>query len=582
VTRFARDCAYIGLALLATLPFLDKAFHIDDVLYLTVAHQIIENPWLPYGDKETDVVLWDADNGKPASLFHIDFNPPLWKYFLAGVIHFAGDEEWKLHLLSALFVALAAIAWGRVAEKWTSRPIWVVAMILISPFFLPGQNIMLEVPVLCFVGWGVFFLERTWRADSIAHSFLAGLFFGLALLTKYSAAILLPVVLISALLFGRPRVLLALLPAGLLLGLWCLHNHFVYGEFHLTSHGNLFEPSQWGPRSLNVIRTLGGVSILWPILFAKQLSTINGSLKAIGIMVLASLIAWLDWNMINRLYAQEGLVPLTLQSIHAGAMTFFGSATLLLIFPSSLLTAIRQPRVWLSQPLDRILEIWIAGALVFNVACTPFNAVRHLLLALVPLTLWTARQASPGSSLPRFSLIASMLLAFTLAAADYEMAGIYRTIAQTRLRDDRAQGDRVWFTGNWGFTYYARKQGALPLFDGTEQYGLGQPTVGDRIYNPVTITWSALNPAGLEWIDHLQPTGLIPLRTIAPGSLYYGMKPKDLPWSFQLLPPDPSTGRHGYQFPPLDHVRIWQVKQPGVRPISGPSPPAGDRPHERP
>ena len=68
----------------ATVPFLGKAFHIDDPLYLAVARQILAKPWDPFGAE----ILWEKS---PEYLFDADFNPPLWNYLMAGVLAITGE-----------------------------------------------------------------------------------------------------------------------------------------------------------------------------------------------------------------------------------------------------------------------------------------------------------------------------------------------------------------------------------------------------------------------------------------------------------------------------------------------------------
>ena len=61
-----RDWAVVLVAALATsLPYIDKPFHIDDVLYLRVADQILRTPLDPY----QGVVLWDAKDGQELKRF---------------------------------------------------------------------------------------------------------------------------------------------------------------------------------------------------------------------------------------------------------------------------------------------------------------------------------------------------------------------------------------------------------------------------------------------------------------------------------------------------------------------------------
>src|SRR5262245_55228141 len=80
---------WVGLFVIvfaSTVPFLGKAFHIDDPLYLAVARQILNRPWDPYGGE----IIWERSS---ESLFDADFNPPLWSYVLAGVMAWSGEPE---------------------------------------------------------------------------------------------------------------------------------------------------------------------------------------------------------------------------------------------------------------------------------------------------------------------------------------------------------------------------------------------------------------------------------------------------------------------------------------------------------
>src|SRR5262249_7253015 len=146
----------------ATAPYLDKAFHIDDVLYLRVADQIRRTPLDPY----SGFVLWDATDGQPSSLFMTDFNPPVWKYILAGVMTAwprpARELAAPLHLASALATLVAAFGVYQLSRRFSLYPLWCTAMIVLAPFYLPGQNVMLEPSLLAWSCWTVEFQCRAW------------------------------------------------------------------------------------------------------------------------------------------------------------------------------------------------------------------------------------------------------------------------------------------------------------------------------------------------------------------------------------------------------------------------------------
>src|SRR6266403_5991439 len=97
-----RDAFFAIFAVIAALaPFLNKAFHIDDPLFLWMAEQIARHPLDPYGF----TVNWA---GAPQPMWVAMQNPPLCSYFIAAVSALFGSNEIALHL-TFLFWAVAVV-----------------------------------------------------------------------------------------------------------------------------------------------------------------------------------------------------------------------------------------------------------------------------------------------------------------------------------------------------------------------------------------------------------------------------------------------------------------------------------------
>jgi len=95
---------WLALATAAALaPFLNKAFHIDDPLFLWMAEQITRHPLDPYGF----TVNWA---GPPQPMWVAMQNPPLCSYFIAAVSALFGSNEIALHLS----------CWGRLLSRVVS------------------------------------------------------------------------------------------------------------------------------------------------------------------------------------------------------------------------------------------------------------------------------------------------------------------------------------------------------------------------------------------------------------------------------------------------------------------------------
>lgn len=560
-----RDYAIVAvIALASTIPFLNKAFHIDDVLYLRIADQIVRTPLDPYGYREQTPILWDSLDGTPATLFETDFNPPLWKYALAGMTLLVGHVEWKLHLLPMLVVLLGA--WGiyRVSRRITRRPLWCTVMVILAPFFWPGQNLMLEVPSLCLVAWGLDFFVRGWETRRVSLTLAAGTLVGLAVLTKYTYVLLVPILIFAIVQKQRWRSLWFIVPAGLLVGAWCLHNAIMYGEWHLTSHGATFKPEEWPIRILTVLRIIGSVSLFGPVLWrdldreGKVGRMLLGSSWIIG-----SVLGWLDlqqtraWHVAKDVHFPEQLAPFFF------VFTMLGTATILSLFALSYLEMRRNGKEWLRSG-DRTLEACVALLFVFNVASVPFNAVRHLLLAFLALTWIAARRLDrkPAPWLAVSLAVASSILGGLLAWGDYDYANAYRTVAQNQLRIDVATRPKVWFTGTWGFKYYAEQEGAVHYFPGIQRWGLGGPIAGDRVYHPQMLNWAPIMRTlpSAQAVDGILLEGSTPLRTILPATNYYGVTTQLLPWG-SLLITHPNDGSIHYA--PIDYVKIFDMAPAG-------------------
>jgi hypothetical protein len=568
--RWTEGVLVLLVALAATLPWIHKAYHIDDVLYLTVADQILRTPWAPYGDPSKSYVLWDAADGQPASLFETDYNPPLWKYVLAAGIRFWGREEWKLHLLTSAVVWLAAWALYLVSRRWTNRPVWCVAMILIGPFFLPGQNVMIEPVLLCLAAWSLYFLIRAWDEDRPRFAVLGGVALGLAILAKYTAGVLAGLFVAASILFRRPKSLAFLLPAAALPAVWMLHNEIVYGRQHLTSHGVVFQPTEWPVRVLTVLRIVGAASFFLPIPVSRLWRRgVAGRTALLASAIVALCLGCLDFAQAHATFREWGGAARWGVAAQFVAFTTLGAWVVLCMAAESALERLEDPRAWSARRVDRFLEIWMAGMFAFNVCCVPFNAVRHLLLFFTAMTWRAARMAPLDARLsPSLCLVVSACLGFLLAVADYEFANKHRDFVRSSLARDVQTHRQVWYTGNWGWVYYALEQGASPYLEAPQLWGLGRVQPGDRLYHPEFVNWRALHAYSNRLLED-EPRripSIFPVRTIVAGAHYYGVVSHALPWRVPIYLFEAPDGDLRCDVIPLDVVRVFDVLPPAPPP----------------
>src|SRR3972149_12175429 len=107
--RFKRDALIIlGLILIVAIPFINKAFHIDDPHYIGIANNILHHPLDPFYGKvafpavDQDFLIFEKI-GKDPNTFESMKHPPLLPYFIALVAITGNITERSLHIFYILF-----------------------------------------------------------------------------------------------------------------------------------------------------------------------------------------------------------------------------------------------------------------------------------------------------------------------------------------------------------------------------------------------------------------------------------------------------------------------------------------------
>src|SRR5579863_9620048 len=203
----------LGILAAATLgglvPFLNKAFCIDDPLFLWSAAQIQGHPLDFYGCQ----VNWYGQN---APLYDTMKNPPAACYYLAVVASFAGWNEVALHL--AFLVPAIGSIWGTwvLARSFCNQPVAAALAALATPAFLVSStNVMCDTMMLCFWTWAIVLWIKGLDSGHVPWMFCASLLIVVAALTKYFAISLIPLLAVYMVIRqGRPtrKLLWMLIP----------------------------------------------------------------------------------------------------------------------------------------------------------------------------------------------------------------------------------------------------------------------------------------------------------------------------------------------------------------------------------
>ncbi len=453
-----------AIIILCFAPFANKAIHVDDALFVWAGQWIQKHPADFFGGTanwwETTVPMWAAN-----------WNPPLMSYFLAGVASLFGWNEIPLHLACLPIAFAAAAGIYALAKNWCERPLLAAVIAIFMPAFLvSGTTLMCDMLMLSFWIWALVFYERALTVESSRWQFaVAGMLAGLAVLSKYSAVVLLPLMAVWGVLRARKWGwwLLALAVPMLIIACYEGLTARLYGHGLLSVAGDYARssrfgyPGGWTARGIISLSFAGGsllpVLFFAPWLWRWQTWLIGGTVIFGGLMAAfwlggdpgiihawAGPQMWQNWSF--RL--QVALL------VTAGLHLFLLAGTEVL------------------QRRDRIsitLLFWIACVFFFASVLNWTLSARSFLPATPAAAILMVRQLESMSR--NFSrvgwLVAPMFLtvavALSLAIADCQDANLTRSVAEQLSAKFRQPNHKLWIEGHMGFQYYMQALGAQSI-----------------------------------------------------------------------------------------------------------------------
>lgn len=536
----------IALVLAAALPFVDKPFHIDDTFVLKITDNILKNPLDPFaGDFD-----WF---GHPTPIWKTTTNPPFISYFLAPIAALFGYSEIALHCGMMVFLLLIAWSMAVLSQRFAGGSIYPLLFILFSPAVMVSGNVMRDIPAagLSMAAIALFILgtDQENRRLLLAGSIAAGL----AILTKYSAVIVVPVLLIYPFLKRKLWVWAWIIPALLILLVWCLHNIVYYGQMHLV-YLTLHRPGDsgvgWVDKACGALAVLGGMIYLLPALLWSEAK----SRRWIVFMGCLPVGLGLFWGIERRFYWDA-----------SGEYLLWALSGGLLLYVCLAEGLRRGVRYWKEGETEYagdslFLFAWLCAPILFSILFVPFQAVRHQILALPPLMLlgWRAlngvyKEGWLLKILAGLLFAAQAAVGYMTAAVDYQHASAYPFFAQYAKENYVSADHQTWFVGHWGWKFYAEREGFRMRRAGDE---LPQP--GDIVLWPLRVhygdCWSDLQDGSafrilesspLEEIEWMSPIPLSVQNFY--GASFYALMGENLPYRF-------------FQDYDLDTLRVYRVK----------------------
>ncbi|MGD0786061.1 MAG: glycosyltransferase family 39 protein [Sedimentisphaerales bacterium] len=451
------------ITLVCLAPFVNKAFHIDDPLFIWTAKHIQTNPSDFYGFS----VNW---YGVAGSMAETAQNPPLACYYIALVASLFGFSEVALHIAFIVPAVAAALGTYYLARRFCSRPVLAAMAAVLTPAFLVSStNIMCDTMMLAFWVWAVFLWVRGIEENNRLSLFWAAVLAAICALTKYFGMALLPLLLVYSLMQKRKVgtwIAFLLIPVAILAGYQRL-TYNLYGRgllldaaAYAIKHGELLNFKLFSKGLAGLFFTGGCIitAIFYCPLLWKRRTLISGAAVIIMFTFILSFVKQIGGTPIKNDDGIRWSFLLQIGLMAAAGVNVFGLAV---------------ADFWKNRNAESLLLLlWIFGIFLFAgfinwtinarsiLPMTP--AVGILLMRRIDQynnkgakRTKTARQAWP--------LVFAAVAALLVCRADYLWANTARSSAAEINKKFKNTNRTVWFQGHWGFQYYMEAIGVKPF-----------------------------------------------------------------------------------------------------------------------
>jgi 4-amino-4-deoxy-L-arabinose transferase-like glycosyltransferase len=539
-----RDAFFATIAVIAALaPFLNKAFHIDDPLFLWIAHQISQHPADPFGFS----VNWYV-SAKP--MFSVMQNPPLNAYYMALAASFLGWSELAMH--GAFLVPAVAAVLGTffLAQRLSGSPLLAALLMLFTPVFLvSATTVMCDVWLLALWVWSV----DCWLRGLERHDYwlllLASLLAAAAALTKYFGASLVPLLAVYTLVQNRrltSRLLFLLIPVAVI-GIYEAMTRAKYGQ-GLFSSATIY-PWQATAKAEKQLsgQFLTGLSFTGGCLFSALFyAPLLKSRKVLisGMAIFLALLPFFYFGIGRGFTSRSDVIAVT---VEGALFATIGIGILAL----ALADVVQQ-----KTADSLLLSLWVFGtfffATIMNWSITSRTllpmapAVAILLIRRFKTSTVVAAAVTGGRGLPIlplrtaaatwWPLLPAALVSLLITTADYKLADTARLATSSFQKRFQTEPGAVWFEGHWGFQYYMEQWKAKPLDRAERGMISGDVLIVPLSNSNVSPTPPVPTTGPPEQVNY--PEFLLATMSPEMHAGFYSSRWGSLPWVFARIPPE--------------------------------------------
>ncbi|MEO6595163.1 MAG: hypothetical protein ABIP94_10465 [Planctomycetota bacterium] len=511
------------VALVINLVNLWEPLTVDDVCHHYYAAQVAKEPLRPFEFE----VPWHQ---QPQPAWNV-MVAPVNSYYWAPAIVLFGDSPVMWHLWYLPVQWLFCLSLLALLRRFVGRhAVPILAAIALGPSVLPGVNLMLEVPMLALGLAGVEVFMRAVDRGSLSLALAAGLLQGLAVQTKYSALGLLGLWILAAMMHRRLRELVVgVVVAGALAGgIEALIAWSHGGGSYFMQQVELTQHRDWAHLIRGMFMQVGGLGVPVALLALYAMRVPRWVFAGVGVLYVAA-------------FAVVAIVPNDdARSLGDGALDSVAYLCLslatwvsvvLLLWRVGGVVAVRAWRRCQLTPAHRVRLLlcgWALAHIASSFVVSPFPAARRSMMVVTALMFtagWLAARSRRHQSGVKWICGLSVLLGLFYEGVDHlEGRACVASARDASAYVKAANPDaKAYFTGGWGFEFYAPRNGLLPFNKGLVQVHKGDFVVVGSIDGSEQCWFEPTDK--LEYVHEVSHGDFVPYSLLF--HYYSGLRPLD-------------------------------------------------------